>query len=290
MIRRTARLRREFIYRKSLEGKERELYEKKRTIRQCLEEGKPIPTELRQQESTLRSELAAEDAATAANGSNGADDEYCKANERDPKVLVTTSRDPSSRLTQFVKELKLLMPTSQRINRGAQVLPDLVELCRANDFTDLVMVHEHRGEPDGLVISHMPFGPTAYFGLTNTVMRHDIKDEDIGHVSEANPHLILENFTTPLGKRTATILKHLFPAPKDKSKRVITFANNADYVSMRHHTYEMPRGAKSVALSEVGPRFEMKLYQIKLGTIDADDADVEWALRPFMRSGKKRRL
>ena len=32
MIRRTARLRREFIYRKSLEGKERELYEKKRTI------------------------------------------------------------------------------------------------------------------------------------------------------------------------------------------------------------------------------------------------------------------
>ena len=43
MIRRTARLRREFVYRKSLEGKERELYEKKRKIRQCLEEGKVIP-------------------------------------------------------------------------------------------------------------------------------------------------------------------------------------------------------------------------------------------------------
>ena len=290
MIRRTARLRREFIYRKSLEGKERELYEKKRKIRQCLEEGKVIPTELRNAESSLRQEIALEDASTAANGAN-ADDEYARANERDPKVLVTTSRDPSSRLTQFVKEIKPMMPTAQRINRGAQVLPDLVELCRSNDFTDLVMVHEHRGEPDGLVISHMPFGPTAYFGLSNTVMRHDIKDEDIGHVSEANPHIILENFTTPLGKRTATILKHLFPAPKDgKSKRVITFANNADYVSMRHHTYEMPRGAKSVALTEVGPRFEMKLYQIKLGTIEADDADVEWALRPFMRSGKKRRL
>ena len=127
-----------------------------------------------------------------------------------------------------------------------------------------VVVHEHRGEPDGLVISHMPFGPTAYFGLSNTVMRHDIKDEDIGHVSEANPHLILENFTTALGKRTQTILKHLFPPPKDKSKRVITFANNADYISMRHHTYEMPRGASSVALTEVGPRFEMRLYQVKL--------------------------
>lgn len=290
MIRRTARLRREFIYRKSLEGKERELYEKKRTIRKCLEEGKAIPTELRAAEAALRQEIALEDASTAANGSS-ADDEYVRANERDPKVLVTTSRDPSSRLTQFVKEVKLLMPTAQRVNRGAQVLPDLVELCRANDFTDLVMVHEHRGEPDGLVISHMPHGPTAYFGLSGVVMRHDIKDEDIGKVSEANPHLVLENFSTPLGKREATILKHLFPAPKDgKSKRVITFANDADYVSMRHHTYEMPRGASSVALTEVGPRFEMRLYQIKLGTVDADDADVEWSLRPFMRSGKKRRL
>jgi|Transcript_6329 U3 small nucleolar ribonucleoprotein protein IMP4 len=290
MLRRNARLRREFIYRKSLEGKERELYEKKRTIRQCLEDGKVIPTELRREESKLREELAMEDTRTATYGANVADDEYARANESEPRVLLTTSRDPSSRLTQFAKELKLLFPTSQRVNRGSQILPDLAELCRSGGFTDLVMVHEHRGEPDGLVISHMPFGPTCYFGLSNTVMRHDIKDQDIGHVSEVFPHLILENFSTPLGKRTATVLKHLFPEPKAKSKRVVTFANDADYISLRHHTYEMPRGAKSVALTEVGPRFEMRLYQIKLGTVEQDDADIEWSLRPFMRSGKKARL
>ena len=290
MLRRNARLRREFVYRKSLEGKERELYEKKRTIRQCLEDGKVIPTELRREESKLREELAMEDTRTATYGANVVDDEYARANESEPRVLLTTSRDPSSRLTQFAKELKLLFPTSQRVNRGSQILPDLAELCRSGGFTDLVMVHEHRGEPDGLVISHMPFGPTCYFGLSNTVMRHDIKDQDIGHVSEVFPHLILENFSTPLGKRTATVLKHLFPEPKAKSKRVVTFANDADYISLRHHTYEMPRGAKSVTLTEVGPRFEMRLYQIKLGTVEQDDADIEWSLRPFMRSGKKARL
>jgi U3 small nucleolar ribonucleoprotein protein IMP4 len=37
MLRRNARLRKEFLYRKSLEGKERELYEKKRKIREALE-------------------------------------------------------------------------------------------------------------------------------------------------------------------------------------------------------------------------------------------------------------
>lgn len=31
------------------------------------------------------------------------DDEYAFAGEADPKILVTTSRDPSSRLTQFAK-------------------------------------------------------------------------------------------------------------------------------------------------------------------------------------------
>ena len=29
------------------------------------------------------------------------------------------------------------------------------------------------------------------------------------------------------------ILKYLFPVPKDESKRVVTFANNEDYISFR---------------------------------------------------------
>lgn len=50
--------------------------------------------------------------------------------EADPKVLVTTSRDPSSRLVQFAKEVRLVFPNSQRINRGGMVLAELVEACR----------------------------------------------------------------------------------------------------------------------------------------------------------------
>lgn len=37
LLRRNARLRKEYLYRKSLEGKEKELYEKKRKIKQALE-------------------------------------------------------------------------------------------------------------------------------------------------------------------------------------------------------------------------------------------------------------
>ena len=52
-----------------------------------------------------------------------------------------------------------------------QIISELVESCRNHDFTDIVVLHEHRGEPDGMVVCHLPFGPTAYFGLYNTVSR-----------------------------------------------------------------------------------------------------------------------
>ncbi|GFY92186.1 hypothetical protein Acr_08g0005820 [Actinidia rufa] len=67
MLRRNVRLRREYIYRKSLEGKERLLYEKKRKIKEALEEGKPIPTELRNEEAALRQQIDLEDEHTAEN-------------------------------------------------------------------------------------------------------------------------------------------------------------------------------------------------------------------------------
>ena len=47
------------------------------------------------------------------------------------------------------------------------------------------------------------------------VLRHDIGEKKkVGTISEAYPHIILENFTSALGKRIANILKYLFPAPK----------------------------------------------------------------------------
>ena len=98
-----------------------------------------------------------------------------------------------------------------------------MKACRANEFTDIVIVNEHRGDPTSLIVSHLPYGPTAYFNISNTVMRHDI--ENVGTMSEAYPHLIFSNMTSKLGERVTNILKHLFPVPRVDSKRVLTFAN-----------------------------------------------------------------
>lgn len=215
------------------------------------------------------------------------DDEYLMAGVRDPKVLITTSRDPSNRLIQFAKEMRLIIPNSQRINRGNHVMTDLTAACKSNEVSDLIILHEHRGVPDGLIISHFPHGPTAYFSLSNVVLRHDIPESMENKVSEVYPHLIFSKFTSKIGGRVVSILKHLFPVPKDESKRCISFVNQNDYLSFRHHVFDSsPKGEPE--LTEVGPRFEMRLFQVKLGTIDVADADVEWVLRPYMNTSKKR--
>lgn len=284
MLRREVRLRKEYLYRKSLEAQQKAIQEKKQKLQYALDEGKPIPTELRKEESDLRKLLAYDD--TKNTPSESIDDEYQYAGVKDPKLMLTTSHDPSSRLKQFAKEIKLVLPNCQRLNRGNYVLRQLVSACKANNVTDLIILHEHRGEPDGLIISHLPFGPTAYFSLSNTVMRHDIPG--VGKMSEVFPHLILDNFKSKLGERVASILKYIFPVPKEDSKRVITFANKDDHISFRHHTYKLGEG-RQIELTEVGPRFEMKVHEIKLGTVDQAEADIEWKLKPYMKTSVKRK-
>ena len=60
------------------------------------------------------------------------------------QVLVTTSRDPSSSLTAFAKEIALLLPGAKTQNRGATILSQLVDSCRSSSVTDIVILHEHR--------------------------------------------------------------------------------------------------------------------------------------------------
>ncbi|XP_069759077.1 U3 small nucleolar ribonucleoprotein protein IMP4 [Narcine bancroftii] len=201
--------------------------------------------------------------------------------------MITTSRDPSAKLKQFAKEVKLIFPGSQRMNRGKHDIPELVSACRASGVTDLVLVHEHRGVPDALVVCHLPFGPTAYFTLSSVVMRHDVPG--LMTVSEAHPHLIFHNLTSRLGRRVTSILKYLFPVPREDSKRVVTFANQDDYISFRHHVYKKI-DYKNIELTEVGPRFEMKLFRIKLGTLENEkSSETEWCWHSFTNTAKKKR-
>ena len=188
--------------------------------------------------------------------------------------------------------MRLLIPTSIRLNRGNLILPNLISSANASSLTDLILLHEHRGVPTALTISHLPHGPTASFSLHNVSLRHDLPNASKGTVSEQYPHLIFENFNSPLGKRVVQILKHLFPpreaaTTKQKTGRVITFKNIEDSIELRHHVF-VRTGYQTVELAEVGPRMTMRLFEIRGGTLESKSGDTEWHMNQYTRTSRKK--
>ncbi|ORX97050.1 anticodon-binding protein [Clohesyomyces aquaticus] len=292
MIRKQARERRDYLYRRALTLRDAELASKRAALRSSLASGKPLDPSIAN-DTALRADYKYDEsrAERTADEELGLDDEYAQlSGVMDPRILVTTSRDPSSRLGTFAKEVRLLLPTSVRLNRGNLVLGNLVQSAQSSGLSDIILLHEHRGTPTALTVSHFPHGPTASFSLHNVVLRADVPNATRGTVSESYPHLIFEGFSSKLGKRVVQILKHLWPpreGGKEVGSRVVTFKNIEDSIEVRHHVF-VKTGYQSVELAEVGPRMTMRLFEIRSGLLDNKEGDMEWHLNQYTRTGRKK--
>lgn len=291
--RKQARQRRDYLYRRALTLRNAETAERRAKLKASLATGKPLDPSIAN-DKQLREDYQFDENARSAEDVLAIDDEYAHLSGIvDPRPLVTTSRSPSTRLSAFAKEVRLLLPTAIRLNRGTTVLPNLVSSANAAGLTDLCLLHEHRGTPTALTLSHLPHGPTASFSLHNVLLRHDLPKAASGTVSESYPHLIFEGFTTPLGKRVMQILKHIFP-PREAitttqkvGNRVVTFKNVEDSIEVRHHVF-VRTGYQSVELAEVGPRMTMRLFEIRGGTLENKDGDTEWHMNQYTRTSRKK--
>ena len=135
-----------------------------------------------------------------------------------------------------------------------------------------------------------------YWKTRFRTMEHFYEDVAQGTVSESYPHLIFEGFSTALGRRVVRVLQHLWPpreavgpsSKKDKlGSRVITFKNVEDVIEVRHHVF-VQSSYNSVELAEVGPRMTMRLFEIRGGTLENKEGDVEWRLSQYTRTSKKK--
>lgn len=223
MLRRNIRLRKEYLYLKKVEEEKKQYAEKIKSIKESYAKHKKIKSELRDEENELRKKMDLFDQRTI---DRNMDDEYFFCGIENPRVLITTSRNPSSQLDNFAKELKLLIPNSEKINRGCYFVKDILTFARKNNVTDVIIVHEYKGRPRNLIISHLPFGPTLFCTIREITMRHDFKDQ-VPRMPTCYPHLIFQNFHSALGKRIMNIFKFLFPPVKLKThkKKIVSFHN-----------------------------------------------------------------
>ncbi len=142
---------------------------------------------------------------------------------------------------------------------------------------------------DGMLITHLPMGPSAFFRISSFESGSDIRGH--GNPTSHVPELILNNFVTRLGRRFGRFLGSLFPhEPQLEGRQVVTFHNQRDYIFVRHHRYIYRKESEKVRarLQELGPRFTIKLKWLQEGTFDNQEfGEYEWIFNRKKMGGRK---
>lgn len=275
---RVKRERSEYLERKESEERRKEGKRKRELLLNAYERNIVVPEELRTKdgEETFNEFLYDVEYNEDA-------DEYSKYTE--PKILITTSRDPSDSLVRFAKSLRYVFPNSQKINRGKHVIKELATMARENGFTDFLMVNEHRGTPSSLMVSHFPYGPTLFFSLHNVVSPSETNSTSL---STGTPGVVFDNLSTKLGLRVQRVLSHLFPPLSTAGaapKKVISFTNAEDFILFRQHQVERRGG---VEIQPLVPQFDMRLFEIRASTFEVEHLDKEYVYRPYLNTSRKK--
>lgn len=194
----------------------------------------------------------------------------------EPKVLITFADNPMKKTRIFGRELTRIIPNSVSLYRNRSGVKKIVKSASAKGYTDILVVNENRKEPDGLLVIHLPNGPTAHFKLSNvritTELRRNHKD-----ITAHRPEVVLNNFTTRLGLTIGRMLGALFHYdPEFVGQRAVTFHNQRDFIFFRHYRYGFDAEGKKAKLKELGPRFTLKLRSLQKGTFDSKYGQYEW--------------
>ncbi|KAJ5610119.1 Anticodon-binding [Penicillium lagena] len=215
-----------------------------------------------------------------------------------PKVLITTSIN--SNLHHEAETLTDLFPNSVYIRRTAHryshkfSIKEIAKFASNRNFTTVAVLQEDQKKPSGLILVHLPVGPTFHFTISNWIDGKRLPGH--GRATEHWPELILNNFRTPLGLLTAHMFQRLFPPqPEFQGRQVVTLHNQRDYIFVRRHRYvfrekretekavvdtdgkEM-KGAEGIrtGLQELGPRFTLKLRRVDKGIQRSSGQEWEW--------------
>lgn len=75
----------------------------------------------------------------------------------------------------FGRELTRIIPNSTSLYRNRSGVKKIVKSAIAKGYTDVLIVNEHRKEPDGLLVIHLPNGPTAHFRVSNVRITTELR-------------------------------------------------------------------------------------------------------------------
>jgi len=270
---------------KEEKGKKRRAKKEAEARGEKVERGVPRTIEsMREEDETI---VPADDSEVEGDEAFDEFEKYFSGNTK-PKILLTTQQKPSSKLFDFLKELIHVIPNTFYYPRKEFSFKSICKDASQKGFTDLMLFHEKAKEIQGVYICHLPHGPTSYWRLTRLKLGQEIRGGATCNASH-NPELILNNFTTRLGRRIGRQLAALFPQRPDfQGRRTVTFHNQRDFVFFRHYRYNFKDDGTKCKLQEIGPRFTLKCRYVQHGTFDSKSGEYEYIWRPDSQVSRKR--
>lgn len=210
-------------------------------------------------------------------------DQYFTQGAGEPKILLTTSENARKVAYEFADMLMDFLPNVTFVKRKrGYLMRDMAKYCANRGFTDLIVINEDKKIVSGLTFMHLPEGPTMHFSVTSIVDGKRIKDH--GRATDHTPELVLNNFTSRMGKTVGRLFQSIFPhQPELVGRQVVTLHNQRDYIFVRRHRYIF-RNEEKVGLQELGPQFTMKLRRVQKGI----KGETVWEHRPDMERDKKK--
>lgn len=266
------------MFRKMLQEKKKIEMAKRKERKTRIKKGLPVPP--KQEPKTIEKLRVADETLISQKDEEVEIDESIDEmaghfkRETIPKILITTSCRSKLRTYHFCKELTTVFPNATYYHRRTLAIKKIVPQAIEKEFTDIIIVNENNKKPNGILLIHLPEGPTIHFKVTNVKLRKEIRKCDTP--TEHRPELILNNFNTRLGHTVGRMLGALFPLdPQFRGRRVVTFHNQRDFIFFRHHRYVF-RNEKRVGLAELGPRFTLKMRSLQKGVFDSRYGEYEW--------------
>jgi len=220
------------------------------------------------------------------------DDEFANyySNQQRPKIMITTRPKCSKKLFHFIGDLMQMIPNAFYYPRGGYTIEQIALFASNKKFTHLIVLAEKSKICNGLLISHLPIGPTAFYRLSSYTPGDKIPGH--GRSTSHIPELILNNFASRLGRRTGRFLGSLFPhQPEFDGRQVVTFHNQRDFIFVRHHRYiyRKEQDKTRARLQELGPRFTLKLKWLQEGSFNTKFGEYEWIQKRKITDYNKKR-
>jgi len=265
--------------------------EKRRKEIETLGDAAPPPKQQRTLENTREADDTMVQPQDEEVKEDTAVDEFADyfANKTTPKLLVTTSPKTHRRAREtgpFIKDLVSIFPNMTYRKRKNFTLKEIVQYCKQEGYTDVIVINEDHKQANSLLLCHLPDGPTALFKLSSIILQQHIHNH--AKATDHFPELILNNFGTRLGHSIGRMLAALLPqAPEFVGRRVMTFHNQRDFIFFRQHRYIFD-DPKKARLQEIGPRFTLKLKYLQHGTFDSKFGEYEWLPKKELITSRRR--